>query len=126
MPIRTRWTNQPTSSFGAVGFLGVGGLRLDGGSVVQVPAGVGLGYRRRLGETRAVAVSATPFFAWYRVTESGTGEDDSNLFRTTLAADLLVTRSIGVTAAYELGATAGEGAPGPTGGLLGIGLSYTF
>ena len=96
-----------------------------------MPLGLGLGYRRRLGEARAVSVFATPFYQWTRVSgvEAAEGEEpelDGNLFRVSLGAEVLLTRRIGATLGYELGATAEEGRPGQTGGIFGAGVSFVF
>lgn len=131
LPIRTPWTRDPASAVGITGFIGVGGASLDEGTLVQVPLGLGVGYRRRLGEVRAVSVFATPFYQWTRVTgiEPVDGvelELDSNLFRVALGAEALVTRRIGVTLGYELGTTAEAGRPGPSGGIFGAGVAFVF
>lgn len=131
LPIRTPWTRDPASAVGLTGFLGFGGASLDEGTLVQVPLGVGIGYRRRLGAARAVAVFATPFFQWTRISGEGGGDDvdpelDSNLFRVALGAEAVLTRRLGVTLGYELGATADEGRPGPIGGIFGAGVSFAF
>lgn len=131
LPIRTPWTRDPASAVGITGFIGVGGASLDEGTLVQVPLGLGIGYRRRLGEARAASVFATPFYQWTRVTgveavEGVEQELDSNLFRISLGAEVLVTRRIGVTLGYELGTTAEDGRPGPSGGIFGAGVAYVF
>ncbi len=132
LPIRTPWTRDPASAVGITGFVGVGGASLDDGTLVQVPLGLGLGYRRRLGEVRAVSVFATPFYQWTRVTGvdpvegAEEAELDSNLFRVALGAEALLTRRIGVTLGYELGTTAEEGRPGPSGGIFGAGVAFVF
>jgi hypothetical protein len=132
LPIRTPWTRDPASAVGITGFVGVGGASLDEGTLVQVPLGLGIGYRRRLGEARAVAVFATPFYQWTRVSgvEAVEGAEeaelDSNLFRVSLGAEALLTRRIGVTLGYELGTTAEDGRPGPTGGIFGAGVAFVF
>lgn len=67
LPVRTPWTRDPASALGVAGFIGVGGASLDAGTLVQVPIGVGVGYRRALGADRAVSVFATPFYQFTRV-----------------------------------------------------------
>ena len=129
VPIRTRWTGQPASAFGLAVFAGAGGSSLAEGGVVQVPAGVGVGYRRRIGETRAIALFATPSYTWTRRTGSDLPEGartESNLFRTAVGGDLVITDRLGVTAGFEFGATAGAGAPGAAGGIFGVGASWVF
>jgi hypothetical protein len=133
VPIGTPWTGRPSSAFGLAVFAGVGGTRITAGGdaqgIVQVPAGIGVGYRRRIGETRALALFLTPSYTWTRRTGADAADglgDESNLFRTAIGGDLVVTDRIGVTAGYEFGATAGSGAPGATGGIFGLGVSYIF
>ena len=132
LPISTPWTRGEGSPVGITGFVGVGGASLDEGTLVQVPLGVGVGYRRRLGADRAVSVFATPFYQWTRVTGvepvpgAEDAELDSSLFRVSLGAEALLTRRIGVTVGYELGTTADAGRPGPTGGIFGAGLAFGF
>ena len=133
VPNGTPWTGRPSSAFGLAVFAGVGGTRTtadgDAQGIVQVPAGIGVGYRRRIGETRALALFLTPSYTWTRRTGAEAADglgDESNLFRTAIGGDLMMTERIGVTAGYEFGATAGNGAPGATGGIFGLGVSYIF
>jgi hypothetical protein len=96
-------------AFGLVGFLGLGGL-LGSTTIVDVPIGVGVGYRHALGANRGISVYATPF---YLIQRSGGSEGS---FRTGLGTDVTVTPRVGVT----LGADAGtRGAP-----RFGAGLAY--
>lgn len=131
VPIGTPWTGRPTSAFGLAAFVGTGYSRFEEAGELRLPIGVGLGYRRRLGETRAISAFVTPFYSWVRRTgelPEGVPDErqDSNLVRASVGAEALVTARLGVTIGYEFGATAGEGRPGPTGGILGGGLSYIF
>jgi hypothetical protein len=134
VPVVTPWSGRATSVLGLAVFGGVGGARREGAGVVYVPLGVGVGYRRRLGEERAVAAFVTPFFNWVRRTgelpvearQDGEVSQDSNLFRTSLGLDAVLTSRLGATVGYEFGATAEAGRPGPTGGVFGAGLSYRF
>lgn len=141
VPVVTPWSGRESSSLGLAVFGGVGGARLSERGVVYVPLGVGLGYRRRMGESRAVALFVTPFFNWVRRTgeqpaevREGEGEgegegaasQDSNLFRTSLGLDAVLTSRLGASIGYEFGASAEAGRPGPTGGVFGAGLSFRF
>lgn len=132
--VPTPWTREPTSAFGITAFGGVGGAWRNEESLLHFPFGVGLGYRRAVGESRALALYATPFYTLVRRTrEDGTDEEpvddaqnESNLFRASVGVDFTLTRAIGVTAGYEFGSNAETGRPGPTGGIFGVGLSYAF
>lgn len=135
VPVVTPWSGRATSALGLAVFGGVGGARRDDTGVVYVPLGVGLGYRRRLGEERAVAAFVTPFFNWVRRTGDAPADlpgggaavsQDSNLFRTSVGVDAVLTSRLGVSIGYEFGATAEAGRPGPTSGVFGAGLSYMF
>lgn len=135
LPVPTPWTREPTSAFGLTAFGGVGGAWRDEENLLQFPVGVGLGYRRAIGASRALALYATPFYTFIRrtaddETDGGEAVDEdakrSNLFRTAVGVDFTLTAKMGVTAGYEFGSNAETGRPGPTGGIFGIGLSYAF
>jgi hypothetical protein len=113
---------------GAIGFgafAGVGGASSDGSSLLSVPIGMALGYRRAFGSGGA-SVYAAPFYSWSRV--SGDDDESSNagLFRVSLGLDVGLFRSVGVTGGVELGAKADPDEPGPAGTRWGLGLSYAF
>ncbi|HEX5581746.1 MAG TPA: hypothetical protein VFX39_09230, partial [Gemmatimonadaceae bacterium] len=134
VPVPTPWTGKPTSALGLTAFAGAGYARFEGSGELHVPVGVGLGWRRRMGETRALSAFVNPFFRWVRRTgdlPEGEGEGevqrDASLFRTSVGVEAIVTTRLGLTAGYEFGATAEQGVrPGPTGGIFGAGLSYIF
>lgn len=111
-------------AFGLAVFAGAGVVKLGDTRIMQVPAGLGLGYRRRLGETRGISVYATPFYSWSRTT--GDTPVRSGLFRAGAGVDVSLTRAIGATIGIEAGAKADPGKPGATGTLWGVGLSYAF
>ena len=116
-------------SIGAAPFLGVGGAGVDGQRLTHVPVGVGLGWRRALGETRAISVHASPFFSWWRQTIAGEDEDEvlsKGLFRASVGADVSLFANFGATAGLEAGSKAANGDPGPTGTVWGVALSYAF
>lgn len=112
------------TAFGLAVFAGAGAVKAGGTRLLQVPAGIGLGYRRRLGESRGISLYVTPFYSWSRTT--GDVPLRSGLFRVGGGVDLSLTRSIGATAGVEAGAKADAGKPGATGTLWGVGLSYAF
>jgi len=113
------------AGFGASVFGGVGGARVEGATVLRVPLGVGLGYRRALGTRRGISGYVTPFYSWTRISGGGASAS-GGVFRVSFGADIAVLPELGVTVGYETGAEADAGDPGPTGGLLGIGLSYAL
>jgi len=96
-------------AIGAVGFVGVGGLT---GPIytVDVPIGVGIGYRHALGAGRGISVYATPFYLLQRAG----GSDGS--FRTGLGTDLTLAPRMGVTVGADAGTRGGP--------RFGAGISY--
>ena len=115
-----------TDRFGVAVFGGVGGARRDTTSIVRVPFGVAAGYRFPLGETRSVAAYAAPFFVMSRLSERGARAQGDNTMRGSVAADLVLTRNIGLTAGYEFGSK-GDGASfASASGIFGAAVSYAF
>ncbi len=110
---------------GYAAFGGVGGTSVGGATELSVPIGFSVGYRATLSERRGVSIYAAPFYRWTRV--SAEGETLSRgLFRTTLGFDAAIFPTLGISIGYELGVDAGELEPGPTGALVGIGISYAL
>ena len=112
--------------FGVALFVGVGGARRDTTSLVRIPVGVGAGYRIPMGATRSVAVYASPFFAWSRLSERGSRAQGDNAMRGSVALDLVLTRNVGLTAGYEFGGSGDGGSLGSSSGLFGAAASYAF
>lgn len=106
-------------------FAGAGGASVSGTTLLQVPAGITVGYRRPVGTTRAISVYAAPFYGWTRASASGITAS-SGLFRVSAGLDFAVTSAIGVTLGVEGGATAKAGDPGPEGSVVGVGVSYAL
>jgi hypothetical protein len=115
-----------TGQFGVALFGGVGGASRDTTSLVRVPVGVGAGYRFPIGETRSVSAYASPFFVWSRLSERGARAQADNKMRGSVAADLVLTRNIGLTAGYEFGSKSNGGALGTQSGVFGAAVSYAF
>ena len=115
-----------TGQFGVALFGGVGGASRDTTSLVRVPVGVGAGYRFPIGETRSVSADASPFFVWSRLSERGARAQADNKMRGSVAADLVLTRNIGLTAGYEFGSKSNGGALGTQSGVFGAAVSYAF
>ncbi len=129
---------------GVAGFAGIGSSKLAsdtnvaGGSAVlsQVPIGLSVGYRMRLGATRGVSAYASPFYALWRRDLPGVDstatqpavpavKTTNGLFRIGLGIDVGVTSRLGVTGGVELGATRANGA-GPGGTIGTIAASWAF
>jgi hypothetical protein len=110
---------------GIAPFAGVGGFTHDDVSVLQIPAGVGAGWRMALGETRALSLYATGTYLWAR-TDVDDVRRDGGRIRAAAAVDVTVVRNLGLTVGYEAGGEAGDGEAGPTGSIFGVGLSWAF
>ena len=117
-------------NLGVAAFGGIGGARgptVQGARVGlgQAPIGAAVGYRRALGATRGLSIYAAPYFGFFR-TDMGATAHSRGVFRFSVGADFALTRAIGVTAGLEAGGTGGADGPGPSGTLLGAGVSYAF
>jgi hypothetical protein len=119
----TRFTGN--GSFGVAPFAGIGTASRDGATLLHVPAGVAAGYRRGLGETRAISAYLAPFYSWNRFSQGDVSES-TGVFRVSGGVDVAVTQAIGLTVGYEAGSNAEVGDPGPSSAIFGIGLSYAF
>lgn len=117
-----------SGSFGAAAFAGIGGG--SGGttafvdsisSTIEIPVGLGIGWRHALGKSRGVSVFGTPSYVFF----SG-GTKTGGLFRAAIGADAGITPALGVTLGVEFGGTRPRGFGGPSGTLYGVGLSYAF
>ncbi len=115
-----------TSPFGVAPFVGMGGANFDGINDWQIPLGITAGYRRALGANgRGISAYVSPFYSWARIRQDQHTETHG-LFRVSVGVDAAVVPSVGVTIGYETGAKAGEGQPGATGGIFGLGVSYAL
>jgi len=74
---------------------------------------------------RGVSAYLSPFYSWARVRQDQQ-TITHGLFRVSVGVDAAVSQSVGVTIGYETGANAGEGQPGATGGIFGLGVSYAL
>lgn len=117
---------RPNDRLGIALFAGVGGASHDTTSIVRVPVGVGVGTRFWIGETRSISAYASPFFVWSRVSEKGTRAQGDNALRTSIAADLVISRNFGITAGYEFGGGADRTTLGGANGVFGAAVSYAF
>lgn len=114
------------SRAGAAVFAGVGGASAPGTRLTTVPAGVAVGFRQAMGETRGLSVYVAPFYTWTRAEPTNQPARSKGLIRVSGGLDLGITRRIGVTLGYEAGARAGQLDPGPRGGVFGVAASYAF
>ena len=110
---------------GIAPFAGFGAASVDTVKLVRVPFGVGAGWRMGLGATRALSVYATGTWLWARTT-MGDRKESANHVRFAAAADVTVVRNLGLTVGFEGGANAEAGEPGPTGSIIGVGVSWAF
>ncbi|MGH7623175.1 MAG: hypothetical protein ACRENC_13195, partial [Gemmatimonadaceae bacterium] len=113
------------SAFGVSPFVGMGGANFEGVNDWQIPLGISAGYRRAIGNGHGISAYVSPFYSWARVRSHG-ATDTHGLFRVSVGVDAAVMPSLGVTIGFETGAKAGEGEPGATGGIFGLGVSYAL
>ena len=125
-------------SIGIGAFAGVGAVSRDRVTEVRVPVGASLGWRRPIGETRAISVYLAPFYSYadrrfdrggLDCTVVGACLDETErfgAFRVSAGLEVALARSIGVTVGSEDGMRAEGTEPGPTSGIFGVGVSYAF
>ena len=115
-----------TSAFGVAPFVGMGGANFNGVNDWQIPLGISAGYRRAIGTNgRGISAYVSPFYTWARVREGGQTETHG-LLRVSVGVDAVVLPRVGVTVGYEAGQHASDGEAGATGGIFGIGVSYSL
>jgi hypothetical protein len=90
-------------------------------SLVEVPLGGSVGWRRDMGNGHGFSVYASPVYMFV----SGGGAS-SGLFRAALGADAGITPVIGATIGLEFGQTRSAMFPGPRSTLWGLGVSYAL
>ena len=101
------WSNGG-GSFGVGAFVGVGGaartrndLIVTNPAVMNIPAGVSMGYKRPMGTTRGFSVFASPFYSWTR-SDSGIVSQKGDI-RFSGGVDVAISQSFGVTVGGEFG-----------------------
>jgi hypothetical protein len=114
-----------TRSIGVAAFAGVGGVSVGGATETWIPVGATVGYRRALGERRAISLYVAPFLNWARLKQD-TVSAGTGFFRVSVGLDVVIVPQLGLTVGYEGGGRASTGEPGPAGGLFGVGLSYAL
>lgn len=107
-------------------YAGIGGARQNDIDVIAVPVGIMAGFRTALTETRGISFYASPFLRLSRADFGGGAGENTWLFRGSVGVDVAVHERVGITVGYEFGATADPGEPGPTGGTVGLGVSYVL
>jgi hypothetical protein len=90
------------------------------------PVGLAFGFRHALGATRGISAYVAPFYTIARQKGDSTMKPTGGAIRASVGLDVTLARQIGLTLGYEAGAKAKAGAPGPQGGVFGIGLSYAL
>ncbi len=123
--------NEATSPFGMAAFIGTGGFASGGVTTLTVPAGVGVGYRSTLGETRAFAISGAPYFGYTRAWGTDEGTDleikaSSFVLRLGVGVDFSFTPRVGLSAGLDFGVDPSPGDPGSRGTVLGLGAGFRF
>lgn len=115
-----------TGAFGVAPFVGMGGATFDGITEWQIPLGITAGYRLALGTSgRGISAYVSPFYTWARVREAGQTVTHG-FTRVSVGVDAVVLPQVGVTVGFEAGQNASEGEAGATGGIFGIGVSYSL
>jgi hypothetical protein len=117
-------------SLGAGAFAGVGGApstSTDGietnPSVMMIPAGVSIGYRRPMGTRRGISGYVSPFYRWVRL-GSGTVVSSGSV-RVSGGVDFSFSPSLGITVGGEFGG-AGKSAAGSNRSSGAIGAAVSF
>lgn len=112
---------------GVAGFAGFGGSarKDDQPGLTSIPVGATVTWRHTIGESRGIALSASPFYSWSRSSLGGE-QATQGLFRVSAGLDVALAQRIGVTIGGETGGKAGAGKPGPTSAIFGVGLAYAF
>ena len=112
---------------GAALFFGTGTtLGPSDGRVGRTPLGVSLAYRRALGDTRALAVYAAPYYDGTRVKRPRLPTSNSSRFRSALGVDVAVTSSVGAGLGVDVGSGGAPGTALAAGTQFAAGLSYHF
>jgi hypothetical protein len=124
-------------AFGLGAFAGAGAFSRDRVTEIRAPIGASVGWRRALGETRAISVYVAPFYSYSErrfdrggldcdVVSCPDESERSGALRVSAGVDVAIARSIGITVGYEDGQRAEGSDPGPRSGIFGVGISYAF
>ncbi len=115
-----------SDAIGVAVYAGLGGGMRDSVTLLTVPAGVTVGYRRPLGSTRMISLYASPFYIYSQSSGQGLQDGGKGLVRVSAGVDVAVTRRIGLSVGAEGGAAAQDAQPGPRSTLFGAGISFAL
>ena len=123
--------SMPVRSFlgdalGVAVFAGAGGATRDDWRQIDIPVGVGIGWRRAFGVSRGISVHAAPMVRWARNAIDGGSSTSATLFRIAAGVDVTLGAKFGVTVGVETGGRNENAAPVLARNVGGIGLSYVF
>ena len=113
-------------ALGVAVFAGAGGASREEWRQVDVPAGVGIGWRRAFGVSRGISIHAAPMVRWSRNSIEGGSSTSATLFRIAAGVDVTLGAKFGVTVGVESGGRDEEAAPALARNVGGIGVSYVF
>lgn len=113
-------------ALGVAVFAGAGGATRDEWRQIDVPVGLGIGWRRAFGVSRGISVHAAPMVRWSRNSVDGGSSSSATLFRMAAGVDVTLGASFGVTLGVESGGRDEDAAPVLSRNVGGIGVSYVF
>jgi|SRR5688500_9667545 len=123
----TVWSGKG-GSLGAGAFAGVGGApgtrtnaTTTSASILNVPVGVTVGYRRALGTKRGLSAYVSPLYRWTRADDDGV-VTTSGTVRAAFGMDFSISPSIGATVGGELGRSSASRRSGT--GTLGAAVTF--
>ena len=107
--------NSKGGALGAAGFVGFGGAprtrdesnATTNPAVMNVPAGLSIGYRRSLGATRGISAYVSPMYRWTRGEANDVAVSGGNLAGA-IGVDFAISQSFGVTAGADFGKGSGD------------------
>lgn len=122
MPVKTFLED----ALGVAVFAGAGGASRDEWRQIDLPVGIGIGWRRAFGVSRGISVHAAPMVRWTRNSIDGGSSTSATLFRVSAGVDVTLGTSFGVTLGVESGGRDVQAAPALARNVGGIGVSYVF
>lgn len=113
-------------NLGVATFAGAGGAWREGMTMMDVPIGLGIGYRWFVGDGRGASVHVAPMYRFVRNATAEGSSTQASLFRIAGGVDMTVWRTLGVTVGYETGTTMETVPDSPPRGVLGLGIGWAF